>query len=188
MKKFALVAAVLLLTTGFVFAESVPWSLPNPANATSNVIVKAALGGYLTISNMTAETDITLNTSGDTKQVATANVATNLKNWTLKVNATSAASGSQTSALVTTDGGTSYRIPYTLTLVGPGNGSTIGSTVWSEKAIPSAGLIRSYSKRVTGGTGGEVVTLSVTYGAEDVANWFAGLVYTDTLTVTLSAN
>ena len=59
MKKFALVAAVLLLSTGFVFAGSFPPA--NPADVNASVVVKAALAGYLTISGMTNETDIVLN-------------------------------------------------------------------------------------------------------------------------------
>lgn len=184
MKKFALVAAVLLLSTGFVFA--VPASFPpaNPSSVNASVVVKAALGGYLTISNMTSETDIVLNTAGETKQVATAQVATNLKNWTLSVTAASAASTGQEGALVATDGGASYRIPYKFTLVGE---TTIG-TAFGEEEIAFGGISKSYHTRVTNGSTGETITLSIKYGAEDVANWYAGLVYQDSITVTLAAN
>jgi len=69
MKKFALVAAVLLLSTGFVFAVPASDSFPptNPVSVNASVAVKAALAGYLTISGMTNETDIVLNTAGETK-------------------------------------------------------------------------------------------------------------------------
>ncbi|HNX73417.1 MAG TPA: hypothetical protein PK759_02125 [Spirochaetales bacterium] len=186
MKKFALVAAVLLLSTGFVFAVPASDSFPptNPVSVNASVAVKAALAGYLTISGMTNETDIVLNTAGETKQVATAQVATNLKNWTLKVTAASAASSGQTGALVTTDGGASYRIPYKFTLVG---GTTIGSA-FGEQEIAFGGISKSYHTRVTGGSTGETITLSIKYGAEDVANWYAGLLYQDSITVTLAAN
>ncbi|MEN6399636.1 MAG: hypothetical protein ABFC74_04570 [Rectinema sp.] len=184
MKKFALVAAVLLLSTGFVFA--VPGSFPpaDPSSVNASVVVKAALGGYLTISDMTSETDIVLNTAGETKQVATAQVATNLKNWTLSVTAASAASTGQEGALVATDGGASYRIPYKFTLVGE---TTIG-TAFGEEEIAFGGISKSYHTRVTNGSTGETITLSIKYGAEDVANWYAGLVYQDSITVTLAAN
>ena len=184
MKKFALVAAVLLLTTGFVFAAAPTFPPAAPNDAAASVIVKAALPGYLTIGSMTSETDIVLNTAGETKQVATAKVATNLKNWTLKVTAASASASGQTSALVTTDGSSSYRIPYKFTLVG---GTTIG-TPFSEKEIVYGGISNSYHTRVTNGSDGETITLSIGYGKEDVANWYAGLVYQDTITVVLSAN
>ena len=180
MKKFVLVAAVLLLTTGFVFATD--FSLPNPASVDASVAVKAALGGYLTISGMTPETDIVLNTAGETKDIATAKVATNLKNWTLKVTATSAAASGQTGALVDPVNG--YRIPYKFTLVG---GTTIG-TAFDKVDIANGGNSKSYTTRVTNGSTGETITLSIGYGAEDVANWYAGLVYQDTITVVLSAN
>ncbi|HOV94323.1 MAG TPA: hypothetical protein PLT87_05520 [Spirochaetales bacterium] len=182
MKKFALVAAILLLTTGFVFAADFPPAAPATVNA--SVAVKAALTGYLTISSMTSETDIVLNTAGETKQVATAKVATNLKNWTLKVTAASAASEGQTGALVTTDGSSSYRIPYKFTLVG---GTTIG-TPFNLVDITNSGNSHSYSTRVTGGSNGETITLSIKYEGEDTTNWFAGLLYQDTITVVLSAN
>lgn len=184
MKKFVLVAAVLLLTTGFVFAVPATFPPVAPSNVDASVVVKAALAGYLTISGMTSETDIVLNTAGETKDIATAKVATNLKNWTLKVTATSAAASGQTGALVTTDGGASYRIPYKFSLVGE---TTIG-TAFNKVDIVNGGISKSYHTRVTNGSTGETITLSIGYGAEDVANWYAGLVYQDTITVVLSAN
>ncbi|MCX7774546.1 MAG: hypothetical protein WHT81_04545 [Rectinemataceae bacterium] len=182
MKKLAIITAMVLLVTGFVFGQTFPPAAPS--NASDSVEVKAALVGYLTLSDMTELTKFTLNTAGETKQIATAKAATNLKYWTLKVTALSPINNGADSALVATAGTDTYRIPYTFTLVG---GTTIG-TAFDAQAIPFAGLTKSYSTRITGGSTGETITMSITYGAEDTANWYAGLVYTDTITVTLIAN
>lgn len=185
MKKFALVSAVLLLSTGLVFATPGSNDTPTaPASVNDSVIVTAALQGYLSLINLTPSTTFLLDASGSndkTVSVATANVATNLKNWKMVVTAASA-TGSDTSALVSTDGN-AYRIPYKLLLAG--SSGTI--TDWTAAYVPAAGLSESYHNRVTNGTTGETITMSVIYGPEDTASWFAGLTYTDTVTVTLSA-
>lgn len=182
MKKLAIITAMVVLVTGAVFGQSFPPAAPS--NASGEVQVQAALAGYLTLTGMTASTKFELNTAGETKVIATAEAATNLKSWTLKVTAVSPIEGGATSALVATAGSDTFRIPYTFTLVG---GTTIG-TAFNAQAIPFGGLTKSYTTRITGGTNGETITMSITYQAEDTANWYAGLVYTDTITVTLSAN
>lgn len=174
MKKLAIITAMVVLVTGAVFAL--------PPAASGSVVVEAALQGYLTLTEMTAKTQFTLNTAGETKQIATAKAATNLKSWTLMVTAASPINGGANSALVANEGG--FRIPYTFTLVG---GATIG-TAFSNQAIPYDGLTKSYSTRITGGANGETITMSITYGAEDTEKWYAGLTYTDSITVTLMAN
>ena len=91
---------------------------------------------------------------------------------------------SETSALVSNDGADSFRIPYSVTVAG---GTTIG-TAFSAAAIPAAGLSKVYAARVTGGSAGETVDVSITYGAENTSQWFSDYTYSDTITLTLSAN
>ena len=183
MKKFALVAAVLLLTTGFVFASpgsnDAPTAVPT---ASDTVVVTAALQGYLTLSDLTPATTFLLNTAGDTVNVADATVATNLRNWNMTITANS--STSTDSALVSTDGN-AYRIPYQLSLTSAD--PTISSADWSAAYIKTGGISKDFHSRVSGGADGKSITLSITYGGEQTATWFAGLTYTDTITVTVKA-
>jgi hypothetical protein len=183
MKKFVLVAAVLLLTTGFVFAT--PGSSDTPSTTpiqlkTGDVVVTAALQGYLTLSGLTPTTTFLLNTAGATVSVADATVATNLRNWNMTITALS--STSTDSALVSTDGN-AYRIPYQLSLASAD--PTIGN--WTAAYIKTGGISQDFHNRVSGGADGKLITLSITYGGEQTATWFAGLTYTDTITVTVKA-
>ena len=176
MKKFALVAAVLLLTTGFVFAES---------TNSDSVIVSATAAPYLDVLNMTASTTIVLNPAGAIDvSVATANIATNIKGWKMTITAASAASGSATSALVGNDAAGS-RIPYKLTVLGS-NGGTIQNIAY--QPIPATGIVGTYTSRAKGGVNGEGITLKISYDPENVDTWFANVTYQDTVVITLTTN
>ena len=189
MKKLVIVLMLSLAAVGFVSAQiaattAAPLEAAMPANPTpQSAVINAYLAGYLTLSNLTSRYDFMLNTAGDTKDVATAKIATNLKNWDLNVKSLKA--DANNSALVSdTD---ALRIPYTLKLVG---GTNIG-TVWaSENIVQTTGITKNFTKRVSNGTDGEMITLSIIYGSEasNIDNWSSNMTYTDTLTVTVSAH
>jgi len=65
--------------------------------------------------------------------------------------------------------------------------TTIG-TAFGEEEIAFGGISKSYHTRVTNGSTGETITLSIKYGRRRCTNWYAGLVYQDSITVTLAAN
>lgn len=184
MKKFGLVAVLILVSLSAVFAtdplltSEPPAAAAAPTSKNQSVLVNAYLQGYLTLSDMTARHDFMLNTAGATENVANATIATNLKNWNLLLESTTADGTS--AALVNNE---SNRIPYTVSLVG---GSNIG-TVWTNATLTNAKLEKQFTNRVSNGASGEPITLSITYGAEDVATWFSNMTYTDTLKITVKA-
>lgn len=184
MKKLFVLSILSLVVLGGAFAADpdLNTTYTPPAAPTSkegSVVVNAYLAGYLTLSNMTTKHEFTLDTAGATEAVANARIATNLKYWKLTLESLNADATS--AALVNAD---SNRIPYTVTLTG---GDTIG-TLWSGSTLTAAKLSKNFATRVTGGAAGELVTLSITYGGEDTATWFANMQYTDTLKITVAAN
>lgn len=167
MKKFILVAALALFVSGSAFAVDV---------LTNTTSVTATLASTLTIKTITASTNFSLNTAGDTagQSIGSVEIYTNRRNW--KVGFTSTNLGKLMSS--------TYEIPYTVNFTGAGNLTSIAAT---DQSLATAKEYTLATRTTFGQVAGDSIGMTIEYGAENATNWFAGLSYTDTITVTLTA-
>ena len=198
MKKFGLVAVLLVISATFAFAQtgygtSDTSSATASADKTDSMIVTGAVSQKLSVSLPNDYFNIgELGASGDTGVTYAAGsdidfgnitIRSNIKKWSLKIDSLN---GGLYTSQTPAGGGTTLEqtIGYTFTVGGDVN--------FSFAFLPTAKTNTvSVNRKTTGGASGETFAMKLNYNTtatntDTAANWLSGT-YHDTLTFTVSA-
>jgi hypothetical protein len=174
MKKYMLVLVLALASMGMAFAA--------PTSVSGTLAVNGQINSVMTVV-ATAGSTLSLDPAGSTTGAAygTVAVSSNRQSWTIGL---SSANGGYLE-----DTTKAYKIGYAMQISGTVGGSTV--TVGDLSSVTGTWSTSTYSKPVSGKqlTAATMNTL-IGYAAESAAttsNWKDGTAYTDTVTITLTA-
>jgi hypothetical protein len=172
MKKFALVSFLALAAVAVTFAT--------PATSQSSLAIGGKISTILSV-NATAGSQIVLDPAGATDVVAgTVNFKSNRANWSVSF---SSGSGGY---LVNP---ANKQIAYGFILVGKLRGEAADATTWGVYSTSGwTTQTATATKKTTDTTTGDTFTAKIKYLEEDnLGNWQDDTVYTDTVTITVTA-
>lgn len=190
MKKFGLVAVLLVISATFAFAvDPVPGTSPITSDEGS-LILNATVQKFIDLNIVASGNNFTLTADGlSAHEVGVATFKSNYKKWLVQVKSTSGSFLVRDTADDPEGATMTEKIAYTFAFV-KGTGAHDWPTTYvalptNYPATAGAGYYAQTGKTIIAG---EAVSMKINIAAQDTSTFWDGGSYTDTISVQISAN